>query len=89
MIPRKSNGEADVTANVDKWTVTTEICPVWRDDWGGEVPMERRWWALDPRFDIENLRYDSDFHAKDRSEIFDDFENALAYALTMARGDAL
>ena len=50
--------------------------------------MERKWWALDPRFDIESPRYDYDYFIEDRSEAFDNFNDALAYALTMAQGDA-
>ena len=79
MIPRNPNGQVDTARNIDKWTVATTI-----DDYDG---AERSWWALDPRYDVENLRYYDP--GEDRSEIFDHFENALAYALKMARGDAL
>ena len=81
MIPRDSNGRVDTARNIDKWTVASTI-----GDYDG---AERSWWALDPRYDVENPHYDDpNHHAKDRSDLFDNFEDALAYALKMARGDA-
>ena len=88
MISRKSDGEADITVNVDKWTVATEVLPTIFLGRGCKKTMERRWWALDPRYDIENRSFDPDYCVPDRSDLFDNFEDALAYALTMARVDA-